>query len=138
MNRARGFTLIEVVVALLVVALGLAAAVQLTTLAASNLVTLQQKTLADWVAMNRLAELRTAGSLPAAGSRQGDEDMGGARFYWRQDVTGGPLPQVRAVTIMVSARAGGPALVRIHSDLADALVPEGTGLSAAGSSTGSP
>lgn len=138
MKRSGGFTLLEVVVALLVVALGLAAAVQLTTLAASNLVTLQRKTLADWVAMNRLAALRTAASLPAAGSRQGHEDMAGTRFYWREEVTGGPLPQVRAVSIAVGEHAGGPALVTIHSDLADALVPESSGLSAGSGGTGSP
>jgi len=43
LTRARGFTLLEVVVALLIVALGLAAAVELTTLAAGNAFTLQQK-----------------------------------------------------------------------------------------------
>ncbi len=120
---ARGFTLLEVVVALLVVALGLAAAVELTTLAAGNALTLQQKTLADWVAMNRLATLRTAGSLPAAGSATGHAAMGGGTFYWREEVSGGALPQVRTVRISVSATAGGPALVTLRSSLAAALVP---------------
>ena len=120
---ARGFTLLEVVVALLVVALGLAAAVELTTLAAGNALSLQQKTLADWVAMNRLATLRTSGSLPAAGSATGHAAMGGGTFYWREEISGGALPQVRNVRISVSAKADGPALVTLRSSLAAALVP---------------
>ncbi len=122
-GRAHGFTLLEVVVALLIVALGLAAAVELTTLAAGNALTLQQKTLADWVAMNRLATLRTASALPAAGSATGHAAMGGDTFYWREEISGGALPQVRNVRISVSAKADGPALVTLRSSLAAALVP---------------
>ena len=123
LTRARGFTLLEVVVALLVVALGLAAAVELTTLAAGNAFTLQQKTLADWVAMNRLATLRMAGTLPAAGSATGHVKMGGDTFYWREAISGGALPQVRNVRISVSEKADGAALVTLQSSLAAALVP---------------
>lgn len=123
-GHARGFTLLEVVVALLIVALGLAAAVELTTLAAGNALTLQQKTLADWVAMNRLATLRTASILPAAGSASGHAQMGGNTFYWREEISGGALPQVRNVRIVVSEKIDGPALVSVHSSLAAALVPD--------------
>ncbi len=122
-GHARGFTLLEVVVALLIVALGLAAAVELTTLAAGNAFTLQQKTLADWVAMNRLATLRMAGTLPAAGSATGHVKMGGNTFYWREAISGGALPQVRNVRISVSGKADGAALVTLQSSLAAALVP---------------
>ena len=121
--RARGFTLLEVMVALLIVALGLAAAVELTTLAADNALSLQQKTFADWVAMNRLAALRTAAALPASGERQGRAEMAGRTFYWHEAIRGGALPQLRDVRIRVSAGVNGPALVRLRSTLAAALVP---------------
>ena len=121
MRRAQGFTLLEVVVALLVVSLGLAAAVELTTLAAGNARRLQQKTLADWVAMDRLADLRTAVGLPSAGNATGSVLMGGTRFFWREQVMGGALPQLRTVRIAVAEHRGGPALVRIESSLAGAL-----------------
>ena len=121
MRRARGFTLLEVVVALLIVSLGLAAAVELTTLAAGNARRLRQKTLADWVAMDRLADLRMAVGLPSAGNTTGSVLMGGTRFVWRVQVTGGALPQLRTVRIAVAERRDGPALARIESSLAGAL-----------------
>jgi hypothetical protein len=49
--------------------------------------------------------------------------MGGGTFYWREEVSGGALPQVRTVRISVSAKADGPALVTLRSSLAAALVP---------------
>ena len=132
MKPVRGFTLLEVVVALLIVALGLAAAVELTTLAAGNALSMQQKTLADWVAMDRLAALRLAAGLPGAGSERGSSLMGGTRFYWRQQISGGALPQVRNVYIEVAASSAGPALVRIDSSLSAALVQSaGAGLAPA-------
>lgn len=120
--HGRGFTLIEVVVALLVVALALAAATGLTTVAAGNARSMQQKTLADWVAMDRLASLRLATSLPAGGSDSGQSAMGGQTFWWRQQVSAGALSQVRNVRIEVADRADGPALVTLQSSLAQALM----------------
>jgi general secretion pathway protein I len=58
MRLARGFTLVEVLVALMIVAMGLAAlmtAVSGTARASGNL---RDKTLAQWIALNRLSEVR--------------------------------------------------------------------------------
>jgi general secretion pathway protein I len=54
----RGFTLVEVLVALVVVALGLAALMVAVQGAARTSGYLRDKTLAQWVALNRIAEVR--------------------------------------------------------------------------------
>lgn len=113
--KAPGFTLLEVMVALLVVALGLAAAVQLTTLAADNAHALSRRTEADWVAMNRLGAMQLAGAWPAAGSTQGRSTMAGRSWYWRQQVQGAPGPNLREVVIEVRAQPEGPALATLRT-----------------------
>lgn len=59
---ARGFTLVEVLVALIVVALGLGALMVAVTGTADISRRLRDKTLAQWIALNHLSELRLSGS----------------------------------------------------------------------------
>jgi general secretion pathway protein I len=55
---ARGFTLVEVLVALMVVAIGLAALMVAVSGTARTSGYLRDKTLAQWIALNRLSEVR--------------------------------------------------------------------------------
>ncbi len=57
-QQARGFTLVEVLVALVVVALGLAALLTTVSSAARTSGRLRDKTVAQWIALNRIAEVR--------------------------------------------------------------------------------
>jgi general secretion pathway protein I len=57
-KSARGFTLVEVLVALMVVAMGLAALMVAVSGAARTSGYLRDKTLAQWIALNRLTEVR--------------------------------------------------------------------------------
>ena len=56
--RSRGFTLVEVLVALMVVAIGLAALMTAVSATARTSGYLRDKTLAQWIALNRLTEVR--------------------------------------------------------------------------------
>jgi general secretion pathway protein I len=56
--RCGGFTLVEVLVALMVVALGLAALMMTVSSTARTSGYLRDKTLAQWIALNRLTEVR--------------------------------------------------------------------------------
>jgi len=114
MSISRGFTLLEVVVALLIVALALAAAVQLTGSAADNLSAMTRKTEAHWVGMNQLAELRARGAYPATGKSQGKSEEAGHDWYWSQEVSQGPVRGLRKIAIRVRAGEKSPVLATVR------------------------
>lgn len=103
MRSSRGFTLVEVLVALLLVALALAALVRTAGTEARNLATLRDATLAQWVASNVIAEARLQQVLPTTGRSEGQADMGGVRWRWRMVVQGTDLPEVRRMDVQVFA-----------------------------------
>ena len=74
-NCSRGFTLLEALVALAIVALGMMAVqTQLNRYVVSAVAT-EERTLASWVAANKITELSVASSWPELGSS--DDEMEG-------------------------------------------------------------
>ncbi|MGD8709389.1 MAG: type II secretion system minor pseudopilin GspI [Ectothiorhodospiraceae bacterium] len=61
-RRHSGFTLIEVLVALAIIALGLAAVIQAAGQSTANASALRDRTFAHWVAMNKLTEMQVQGA----------------------------------------------------------------------------
>jgi general secretion pathway protein I len=86
-RRERGFTLLEVLIALAIVAVSVGALLGTVTSSASNVIYLKDKTLAEWVALNRLTEIRISQQLPAKGRRTGNAEMGGQKWQWEEEVT---------------------------------------------------
>ena len=127
--RAGGFTLIEVLVALAIVVLGMAAVMSALTSSADTLVYLRDKTFAQWVALNQIAVLRLSGQQPSAGTSDGDSDFAGRRWHWRQEVVETELPGARRID--VSVRLAGPLseaddknwLTTVSGIVSDALAP---------------
>jgi len=101
-SRARGFTLIEVMVALAIVAISLAAGSR----AASSVVDTSQRlsdvVLAQWCADNQLTELRLAGQLPPVGKSPFTCVQLGRNFKGSIKVTPTPNPSFRRVDAVVA------------------------------------
>jgi general secretion pathway protein I len=86
-NQQRGFTLIEVLVALVIVVLGMSALLESLGSAADTATWLRDKTFAQWIAFNQLETLRLSGSLPTDGTTDGELDYAGRHWRWRQIVS---------------------------------------------------
>jgi general secretion pathway protein I len=103
--RSAGFTLLEVLIALAIVALSAGALLGSVTSSASNVIYLKDKTLSEWVSLNRLTEIRMAAEMPATGRRQGSSVMGGMRWDWEEEVS--QLPVQGLFRVEVRSRATG-------------------------------
>ena len=118
MKRAAGFTLLEVLVALVVLALSLGAVIQATGDYTINQAYLRDRTFAEWVARNRLAEEQLSGEWPSIGRTKGEAefplaaaDMPGREWRWVVQVTQTPEEDLRRLDIRVY-----PANVDIDED----------------------
>lgn len=120
-QSARGFTLIEVLVALAILAIALAAASRASAMMANSSAELRQRLLASWVAQNRLAELQARRAWPDAGSHEGEVEQAGLKLTWYETVSATPNQAFRRVEIRVGAAGGDEhALARLTGYLARA------------------
>lgn len=83
-KRSYGFTLIEVMVALTIIAISLGAVLNTSGTQANNAAYLKQKTLAHWVAVNELTQIRISKEFPDLGDKKGSTTMADNDWYWIQ------------------------------------------------------
>ena len=100
-NSRAGFTLVEVLVALAIVAVALLAALRVAGQGANNAAELRSRLFAGWIAENRLAEHRARGDWLSPGMRSGTERQGGIEFGWREEVVTTPNPAFRRIDVFV-------------------------------------
>jgi general secretion pathway protein I len=94
-----------VLVALAILAVALAAGFRSVAQTAESATTLKARTLALWVAQNRLAAAQLEVPAPAIGEREGVQSQAGASFAWHEIVGGTPNPAFRRVEITVADSA---------------------------------
>lgn len=101
--RQRGFTLLETLVALVILAVALAAALRASGASTTHVDQMRTRLLADWVAQNRWAMHVARGDYPNAGTQDGDDTQAGVRLLWHEEVSSTPNPAFRRIEITVSA-----------------------------------
>ena len=100
-----GFTLIEILVALALAAVALAAGMRALAQAADGASMLKARTLALWVAQNQLAAVQLAPEAMARTASRGEAMQAGIAFRWRIDVGSTPNPAFQRVDIVVAEAA---------------------------------
>jgi general secretion pathway protein I len=100
-QRARGFTLIEVLVGLLVLALALLALTRTAGSQVHNFGLLRERTLAGWLAEDVLTETRLASHFPAVGSSDGQRQFAGRQWRWQLDVQATDVATIRRLQVRV-------------------------------------
>ena len=100
-SKQKGFTLIEVMIALLVLGLALAALIRTSGSASANTAWLQEKTFAHWVAMNQLTEMRINKLWPKPGQKKDTVEMVDREWEWEATFSTTADPELRRVDIRI-------------------------------------
>lgn len=108
-NNNTGFTLIEVLLALMVIAIGLAALLKSTAQSISNTQRIKEKTISHWVAMQGVTMVQL-GLLPVKMNQDISQvtTIFEQKWYWRVNVAKTSMKSVQLVTIKVSKSQSGP------------------------------
>jgi general secretion pathway protein I len=115
---SRGFTLVEVLVAVAILAIALSAVIAASARYASNASYLRQKTLALWVAHNRMAEIEIEGRWLSPGKSDQDVEMAGQKWTYEQVISETADEKLRRVDISVSAARDKAVLARLSGFIA--------------------
>lgn len=106
-NQQKGFTLVEVLVALAVLTIALAAVMRALSQSIDTSASLRDHTLAMWVAQNRLAKHLAERDFPSLDTTEGDADMAGRSWHWLEQVSAAPgEAAMRQIRIEVRAASG--------------------------------
>lgn len=116
MKAARGFTLIEVLVALLVFSIIATIAAQMSSQYISTYERVRDKTFAGWVADNRINELRLEAELPPVSVNTDEIEYGPFRWQVQTSVINTQDPAIRRIEVAVRKfRGDGTEPAQIHS-----------------------
>ncbi len=100
-KRQHGFTLFEVLVALAIVSIALAAALKVSASTSANVSYLQEKTFANWVGMNAIAQYELAPEWPGTSKKLGTETLAKQEWAWQLETFSTDDPNVRRMEVSV-------------------------------------
>ena len=103
----QGFTLVEVLVALAVLAIALAALMRAMGQSIDVTSALRERSIAMWVAQNRLSQHQMQQDWPSVDTIDGEAEMAGEKWTWREQVSTTPEPKLRRIEITVQRASGG-------------------------------
>ncbi len=102
-KRQNGFTLIEVMVALTIIAIALASLIKASGNHTNSAGYLKSKLLAHYVAMNQITQLQIDKAWPDLGSIKKSTEMAGVEWFWTREVekTGDESGNIRGLKFTV-------------------------------------
>ena len=95
------FTLIEIMVALAVIALTMGAIIENTTASTRNAAYLRDKTIASWIAQNEITLVRAKRQWTNKSNKQGSVEMAGREWLWKMSIKKTDDANMRRITVDV-------------------------------------
>jgi general secretion pathway protein I len=104
-RAVRGFTLLEVLIGLVVLALALLALTRTAAVQIDQFAALRERTIAGWLAQDLLAETRLGNPFPPPGSSNGTRRFGARDWRWQVRVQPTDVSTIRRIDVRVSTAA---------------------------------
>jgi general secretion pathway protein I len=101
MQGHRGFTLLEILIALAVLALAMGAIIKASSDFTGSHVHLQARSMANWVARNVMVEFQANGEWPRVGERKGSMEMGHREWDWLARISQTEEAELRRIDVEV-------------------------------------
>ena len=105
-SAQQGFTLLEVLIALAILAIVMGTLIKVADTYAFNAGYLQEKTLAQWIAENKAVEYQLMKEFPPVGSKEGMTEMAKVEWQWRVKVSTTEDSRLRRLDISVAHENG--------------------------------
>jgi len=99
--ESRGFTLIEVVVALAILGIGMLAVFKTIGDTVHNVDELRDRSFAEWIADNRITEVRISGEMPSVEETAGEVEFAGRQWHWLTKVSQTQVQGLRRIDVSV-------------------------------------
>lgn len=121
--RAAGFTLIEVMVALAIVSISLAAVAAAVSQMVDAANAMQQRTYASWIAQNKIAEMRLANVIPDVSETSGEQLYAGQEWAWTATVSETGVENLYRVDVEVSLAGAQYAIRTVSGFIGEPVMP---------------
>jgi general secretion pathway protein I len=122
-RSSRGFTLMEVLIALTIVAIALSSMSVAMGGFLSTATTLRERTYASWIAQNKIVEYRLANEVPETGTTSGEVDFANSTWEWEANVQETGVENLLRIDVSVGF-AGSNAVIRsVTGFIGEPVVP---------------
>ena len=122
-HHSSGFTLIEVMVALAIAALGLAAVAASISQMIDAATAMQSRSFASWIAQNKITEMRLANVVPDVSSTSGEVDYGGLEWAWRATVSETGIEDLFRLDVEISYAGSDDVIRRVTGFIGEPGIP---------------
>ena len=118
-KKQTGFLLVEILIALVILAIPLAAITRAVSQAIDTTAALRDRSIAMWVAQDRLTMHRIERDWPSLKTTTGTSEMANQSWRWQEKVISTPVAQLRRVEIEIRDENGPDMLAKLVGFLRD-------------------
>jgi len=122
-RRNRAFTLVEVMVALAIIALSLTAVAAKMSRMIDTSNSMRERTYASWIAQNKITEMRLANVIPEVTATSGEVDYANLTWRWRAVVSESGIENLYRVDVEVSDASGNAFIRKVTGFIGEPVIP---------------